>query len=320
MKYTEELLATMYYRMYQARFFEEALKSSSVSEKINGVSHLSIGQEATAVGACMAMNEDDKIVMSFRNHAQAIASGMEIKGMMAEVMGRESGINGGLSGSAHLSDTSVNNLGTSPAPGAGYPIACGAALTQQKQKTGQAVLCFGGDGTLDEGLFGESLNLAALWKLPVIFVIENNFFSGATAIEHHFAPKSVAALAAAYGVPAVTVDGNDVIAVHSAVTKARAKAASGEGPFVVEAQTYRLCGYDTNDLQLYRSVDEQKIWQQHDPINLFTETLIQDYQMDQSVLEQLKENATRSVNDALDYAENASDPSMNDALTPVYAK
>ncbi|MSS20191.1 thiamine pyrophosphate-dependent dehydrogenase E1 component subunit alpha [Pseudoramibacter porci] len=319
MKFTEELLATMYYRMNQARFFEETLKSISASDKINGVSHLSIGQEAAAVGACMAIDPEDDVVMSFRNHAQAIASGMEIKSMMAEVLGKAVGIDGGLAGSAHLADASVHNLGTSPAPGAGYPVACGAALTHKQKKDGQAVLCFGGDGTLDEGAFYESLNLAKLWKLPVVFLIENNFFSGATAIEDHLAAQDIKAVVEGCGVPAVTVDGNDAIAVAMAVEKARAHAAAGEGPFFIEAQTYRLCGYDTNDLQLYRSVDEQKIWQQHDPITLFEKSLVDDYGMKQNVLDQLKSNASRSVSDALSYAEASNDPAMNDALTPVFA-
>ena len=319
MKFTEELLATMYYRMNQARFFEETLKSISASDKINGVSHLSIGQEAAAVGACMAIDPEDDVMMSFRNHAQAIASGMEIKSMMAEVLGKAVGIDGGLAGSAHLADASVHNLGTSPAPGAGYPVACGAALTHKQKKDGQAVLCFGGDGTLDEGAFYESLNLAKLWKLPVVFLIENNFFSGATAIEDHLAAQDIKAVVEGCGVPAVTVDGNDAIAVAMAVEKARAHAAAGEGPFFIEAQTYRLCGYDTNDLQLYRSVDEQKIWQQHDPITLFEKSLVDDYGMKQNVLDQLKSNASRSVSDALSYAEASNDPAMNDALTPVFA-
>lgn len=319
MKFTEELLATMYYRMNQARFFEETLKSISASDKINGVFHLSIGQEASAVGACMAVEKGDDIVMSFRSHAQAIASGVEIKGMMAEALGKASGIDGGLAGSAHLSDLSVHNLGTSPAPGANYPVACGAALTHKQKEDGHVVLCFGGDGTLDEGAFYESLNLAALWKLPVIFMIENNFFSGATAIEDHLAPQDIKEVIEGYGVPAVTVDGNDAVAVAMAVEKARAHAAAGEGPFFIEAQTYRLCGYDTSDLQLYRSVDEQKIWQQHDPIALFAKSLVDDYGMKQNVLDQLKQNASRSVSDALSYAEASDDPAMNDALSPVLA-
>jgi TPP-dependent pyruvate/acetoin dehydrogenase alpha subunit len=319
MKFTEELLATMYYRMNQARFFEETLKSISASDKINGVSHLSIGQEASAVGACMAIEKGDDIVMSFRSHAQAIASGVEIKGMMAEALGKASGIDGGLAGSAHLSDLSVHNLGTSPAPGANYPVACGAALTHKQKEDGHVVLCFGGDGTLDEGAFYESLNLAALWKLPVIFMIENNFFSGATAIEDHLGPQDIKEVIEGYGVPAVTVDGNDAVAVAMAVEKARAHAAAGEGPFFIEAQTYRLCGYDTSDLQLYRSVDEQKIWQQHDPIALFAKSLVDDYGMKQNVLDQLKQNASRSVSDALSYAEASDDPAMNDALSPVLA-
>ena len=319
MKFTEELLATMYYRMNQARFFEETLKSISASDKINGVSHLSIGQEASAVGACMAIEKGDDIVMSFRSHAQAIASGVEIKGMMAEALGKASGIDCGLAGSAHLSDLSVHNLGTSPAPGANYPVACGAALTHKQKEDGHVVLCFGGDGTLDEGAFYESLNLAALWKLPVIFMIENNFFSGATAIEDHLAPQDIKEVIEGYGVPAVTVDGNDAVAVAMAVEKARAHAAAGEGPFFIEAQTYRLCGYDTSDLQLYRSVDEQKIWQQHDPIALFAKSLVDDYGMKQNVLDQLKQNASRSVSDALSYAEASDDPAMNDALSPVLA-
>ena len=319
MKFTEELLATMYYRMNQARFFEETIKSISASDKINGVSHLSIGQEASAVGACMAIEKGDDIVMSFRSHAQAIASGVEIKGMMAEALGKASGIDGGLAGSAHLSDLSVHNLGTSPAPGANYPVACGAALTHKQKEDGHVVLCFGGDGTLDEGAFYESLNLAALWKLPVIFMIENNFFSGATAIEDHLAPQDIKEVIEGYGVPAVTVDGNDAVAVAMAVEKARAHVAAGEGPFFIEAQTYRLCGYDTSDLQLYRSVDEQKIWQQHDPIALFAKSLVDDYGMKQNVLDQLKQNASRSVSDALSYAEASDDPAMNDALSPVLA-
>ncbi|WP_315308613.1 thiamine pyrophosphate-dependent dehydrogenase E1 component subunit alpha [Pseudoramibacter alactolyticus] len=319
MELNEELLARMDYRMNQVRFFEEKIRELVADGALNGAVHLAIGQEASDIGACLALDAGDWVTMTHRCHGQAIASGMEVRRMMAEVLGKKSGLCGGKAGSLHLADASVRNLGAADVPGQGFSVACGAALTQKLQKTGNAVLCFGGDGAADEGSFHEALNLAAVWQLPVIFFIENNFYSGTTAIEDHMKGEHIADRAHVYGMPGITVDGNDVVAVFTAVDQARAHVKEGNGPALIEAQTYRLCGHDTADLQLYRPKEEVEAWVENDPIVRFEEQLQSDFQMAPEVIDQLKKNAKRSVEEAADFAINADEPAVSEVITGVFA-
>lgn len=319
MELTNELLGKMYYRMNQARFFDEKLKSLIYSNKINGAMTLATGQEASAVGACMAMADDEPILMTHRDTAQAIASGISVDALMAEMLGRQSGICAGKGGALHLSDKTCANFGGGGLPGLSFTLACGAAMTQKIKQTGKAVLCFGGDGATDEGAFHEALNLAGLQKLPVIFYIENNYYSAATPIEEHTPTTHIADYAAAYNIPGITIYGNDVIEVFTAVDKAAAYAREGKGPFLIEAETYRMCGHDTDDVQLYRSKEEVKEWAKHDPIADFEDQLKTQYKMTQTVLDQLKENASKSVEDALAFANSAPEPAIGDVLNGVYA-
>lgn len=319
MALTNELLGKMYYRMNQARAFDEKLKSLIYSGKINGAMTQSTGQEASAAGACMAMADDEAVFMTHRNTAQAIASGISVDALMAEMLGKKSGVCAGKGGALHLSDKSTANYGGGGLPGLSFTLACGAAMTEKIKNTGKAVLCFGGDGVTDEGAFHEALNLAGLKKLPVVFYIENNYYSAATPIEGHTAAAHLADCAAAYGVPGITIYGNDAIEVYKAVDKAASYAREGNGPFLIEAETYRMCGHDTDDVQLYRSKEEVTEWAKHDPIANLEDQLKGQYGMTQAVLDQLKENAGKSVEDALTFASGAPEPAIGDVLDGVYA-
>jgi TPP-dependent pyruvate/acetoin dehydrogenase alpha subunit len=319
MEQKEELLAKMYYRMNQARFFEEKVSWFNSKGKINGSVHLAIGQEASSVASCLALDEKDFITMTHRCHAQAIGQGMDVKKMMAELLGKETGYCQGKGGSLHLSNMADHNVGSNDVPGMGYNLACGIALAQILQKTGNIVLCFGGDGSTNEGDFHEALNLASVKQLPVIFFIENNYYSVSTAIEDHMKVESITDRAAAYEIPAVSIDGNDALEVYDATQKAAEFVRSGEGPMLIESCTYRMCGHDSSDLQLYRSKEEMEEWSQYDPIANLKNQLKEDQLMTDEVLRQLEENAKRSVNEAADFAENAPEPSLEAVLDSVYA-
>lgn len=319
MEQSEELLAKMYYRMNQSRFFEEKVNWFNSRGKIHGSIQLALGQEASSVASCLALEEGDLMTMTHRCHAQAIGFGMEIKKMMAEILGKDSGYGHGKAGSLYLSDVKSGNLGASDVPGMGYTIACGAALTQKLKKTGKVVLCFGGDGSTNEGAFHEAMNMASAWNLPVIFFIENNYYSVSTPLENHTKVENIADRALAYGIPGMTIDGNDAVEVYEATQKAADYVRSGEGPMLIESCTYRMCGHDNTDLQLYRSKDEMEEWSQYDPIANLRRQLEEDGVMTLEVLDKLEENAKRSVNEAADYASAAPDPSLPTVLEGVYA-
>ncbi len=261
-------------RMHRIRQFEEAAEDSYIRGLSYGTMHLSIGQEATAVGVCMALTDADYITSTHRGHGHCIAKGAELMPMFAEFLGRESGYCRGRGGSMHIADPARGNLGANGIVGGGLPIAVGAALSAKKRSTGAVAVAFFGDGANNEGAFHEALNLASIWKLPVVFVCENNQYAMSMAIGRSTAVANVADRAGAYAMPGVIVDGNDFAAVAEASFAATCRARAGEGPTLIEAKTYRTRGHSRSDRNRYRTREEIEAWKARDPIARFEAEIV----------------------------------------------
>ncbi len=261
-------------RMHRIRRFEEAAEESYIRGLSYGTMHLSIGQEATAVGICMALSDADCITSTHRGHGHCIAKGAELTPMFAEFLGRESGYCRGRGGSMHIADPARGNLGANGIVGGGLPIAVGAALSAKKRRTGAVAVAFFGDGANNEGAFHESLNIASIWKLPVVFVCENNQYAMSTAISRSTSVADVAERASAYRMPGVIVDGNDFAAVAGASFAAADRARAGQGPTLIEAKTYRTRGHSRSDRNRYRSREEIEAWKARDPIARFEAEIV----------------------------------------------
>jgi len=237
MSLTHDLLLEMYRRMLRIRCFDEEACALLAAGTITGAVHTSIGQEAAAVGACMALRDDDYMAGNHRSHGHPIGKGAALGPLMAELLGRTTGVCKGKGGSMHLADFAIGSLGESGIVGAGIPLATGAALSAQLRASQQVALCFFGDGASNEGVFHESLNMAAVWKLPVVYLCENNLYAAMTPARTTTTVPNVAERAGAYGIPGVMVDGQDVVAVYTAVSDAVRRARAGGGPTLVEDKT-----------------------------------------------------------------------------------
>ena len=228
-----------YRKMWEIRLFEEAVQDLFDQGKMYGTMHLCIGQEASAVGGAGILKKKDWVLSTHRNHGHAIAKGTDRRAMLAEILGKKTGTNRGKGGSMHIADLGVGNLGSNGIVGGNFPIAAGAALTAKMNQTDQVVLCYAGDGATNEGSFHEALNLASIWQLPVVYLIENNQYGMSSSIQQMVNVAHLSERAAGYGIEGQTIDGNDVFAVRQAVTKAVEKARGGKGPTLIEAITYR---------------------------------------------------------------------------------
>ena len=259
--------------MKRIRAFEERIDRLFVEARIHGTTHLCIGQEAVPVGACAAIQPTDLAGGSHRGHGHAIAKGLRLDRMMAELMGRRDGYCGGRGGTQHVACMALGFLGTNGITAGGIPIATGAALSAKLRGSGQVVLSFFGDGAANQGTFHESLNMAGVWKLPVIYVCENNQYAMSTHVTAASAVPQIARRAAAYAMPGITVDGNDVLAVRDAVQRAVERARAGEGPCLVECVTYRRHGHSKSDQCEYRTREEEAEWERRDPITQMEERL-----------------------------------------------
>jgi TPP-dependent pyruvate/acetoin dehydrogenase alpha subunit len=256
-------------KMHLIRRFEESAEDAYVRGLSYGTMHLSIGQEATAVGICASLTDADYITSTHRGHGHCIAKGAEVKRMFAEFLGKETGYCRGRGGSMHIADPTKGNLGANGIVGGGIPIAVGAALSAKKRKSGAVAVSFFGDGANNEGAFHESLNIASVWKLPVVFVCENNQYGMSTSTERSTAIRNVADRAAAYAMPGVIVDGNCFAEVAEASFQAVERARRGDGPTLIESKTYRTRGHSRSDRNRYRTKEEIESWKQRDPIALF---------------------------------------------------
>jgi pyruvate dehydrogenase E1 component alpha subunit len=271
----EQVRLGMYRMMQEARLFEKRAQDLFLEGLIKGTSHLALGQEAVAAGFAAALRPDDLVYCTYRGHVHTLLRGAPMGALMAELMGRANGICGGKGGSMHLTDVAHGAMGSYAIVGAHMPIAAGAAWAAQERETGQVVVCFFGDGTTNIGAFHEALNLAVVWRLPVVYVCENNLYMEYTAIGDVTAVANPAAdRASAYGLEPVVVDGNDVDAVYETATRLVDRAREGGGPALVEAKTYRQGGHSRADPAKYRPADEVEAWLARDPIPAHRDRLL----------------------------------------------
>jgi pyruvate dehydrogenase E1 component alpha subunit len=306
-------------QMCTARAFEEKAEQLYTLGKIHGTMHLSIGMEASAVGAIAALRADDLILSTHRGHSHCIAKGADLNRMVAEFMGKEVGYCRGRGGSMHIADVEGGNLGANGVVGGGIPIAVGVGLSLKMQKRDQIILCFFGDGAANLGPFHEALNMAAIWKLPVVFVCENNQYAMSFSVKRAFAIERISERAAAYGMPGVTVDGNDLMAVYQAVSQAVERARSGEGPSLVENVTYRWRGHSKSDANRYRSREEIEAWKQKCPIERFRARLIEEGALTEEEAARIEQEAYAVVEAAVEFAEASPEPALETIEEGVYA-
>ena len=323
MKYSERLSREdkidMLYKMMLIRGFEEKVEELFSLNLIHGSTHLYIGQEATAVGACKALNKDDYITSTHRGHGHCIAKGGDVKYMMAELLGRKTGYCKGKGGSMHIADINIGILGANGVVGGGIPIATGAGLSIKMKGTKQVVICFFGDGAVNQGSFHESLNLASIWNLPVIYIIENNLYGMSMAVNKAVKIDRLADRAKAYNIPGIVMDGNDVIAVYDAVSEAVEKVRNGEGPILIESLTYRWRGHSRSDARAYRTREEEAEWREKCPIKRFKERLISEGLLTEEGFKELQKKVDDDLNNAVEFAKASPFPDPEDLLTDVYA-
>jgi pyruvate dehydrogenase E1 component alpha subunit len=306
--------------MWTIRRFEEAVDDLFARGLMHGTMHLSIGQEASATGACLALREDDAITSTHRGHGHCIGKGADLVRMMAELLAKETGYCRGRGGSMHIADVETGNLGANGIVAGGIPIATGAALAFQLRGEDRVVACFFGDGATNEGAFHEAANLAAIWKLPVVFICENNKYGMSFSTEKSIAIEHIAERAAAYGFPGVTVDGNDVVAVYEAVQSAVDRARAGDGPTLVESVTYRWKGHSKSDKNLYRTKDEIAEWRADDPIPDFEQKAVASGLLTESDLDEIRSGVLQRMRDAVREANAAPDADPSDLLDAVFAR
>lgn len=317
--YSPDQLIEALRKMYLIRRFEEGAEDSYTRGLIHGTMHLSIGQEASAVGACMSLTDDDKITSTHRGHGHCVAKGADLGKMFAEFFGKETGYCRGRGGSMHIADVEKGNLGANGIVAGGIPIAVGAALSAKRLGTGAVTVCFFGDGANNEGAFHEALNMASIWKLPVVFVCENNRYGMSTSTERSTAVKSIADRAAAYSMPGERVDGNDFSAVTEAVDAAVARARNGDGPSLIENVTYRWRGHSKSDRNRYRTKEEIAEWQERDPIARMAAMLKEHGITDDAAVASIEKDVEQAVEAAIAFAKDSPAPRTEDATRDVYS-
>lgn len=306
--------------MWTIRRFEEGLEELFSRGLLHGTMHLSIGQEAVAEGVCSALVDGDMITSTHRGHGHTLAHGADPELMLAELMMKDTGYCRGRGGSMHIADVANGNLGANGIVAGSMTIAAGAALTQVMRNTGKVVACFFGDGAANEGSFHEAINLAAVWDLPVLFVCENNQYGMSMSQDRSTAGGSVAGRAAAYGIPGLEVDGNDVLSVHDATAELAERARSGAGPAILEAITYRYRGHSKSDRNLYRSQDEIEEWRsEKDPLARYEGWLKESGTLSDEAMEAAREQAKEAIRQAVQGAFSAPDARAEDLEGAAYA-
>ena len=302
-------------KMVLTRAFEENAEEMFSMGKVHGTMHLSIGQEAIAGGASPALRKEDYLLNTHRGHGHFLMWGGDLNRMMAEFLGKESGYCRGRGGSMHIADVESNNLGAQGIVAGNLPISVGVGLSIKMRKTDQVVLTLFGDGAANEGAFHESLNMASIWNLPVIYLCENNQYAMSMSFERAFKIEQISDRAAAYGMVGETIDGNDVVAVYKTVQSAAERAREGHGPTLIEAVTYRYKGHSKSDRQLYRTREEVKKWMEKDPIHRFRALL----GVSVSEFEEIENQAKEKIRKAVEFAENSPEPNIATILEGIYA-
>lgn len=313
-----ETCSTILSKMLLIRRFEERAGEMYAKAKIGGFLHLCIGEEATIVGATQALRDTDFLLSTYREHGQALARGTSPDVVMAELFGKAGGCSGGRGGSMHLFDLERRFLGGYGIVGANLPLAAGVALAADYRETGDATLCMFGDGATNQGTFGETMNFAALWNLPVVFMVINNQFGMGTALERHSAVTDLSRKAEGYGVPGSRCDGMDVLDTHHAITEALEKARGERTPQLVEAVTYRYRGHSMADPEEYRTKDEVTEWRERDPVEQFPRRVVDEGVLSQEDVDKLGDEALAAVDAAVAFAEESPLPDLASLYDDVY--
>ena len=310
-------LNKMYRNMLRIRQFEEKTDELFMGGRIKGAVHVSIGQEACSVGVCSALNQDDAILTTHRGHGHSIAKGTRLKEMMAEMLGKSTGLCKARGGSMHIADISKGHYGAHSIVGANMPMASGMGLAYQLEGKGRVAVVFFGDGASNQGSFHESMNLCAIWKLPVVFFCENNHYAVSFHVERSTSVSDISVRAQGYNAPGITVDGMDVVSVYEATVQAVERARRGEGPTLIEAKTYRFFGHSRGDPQFgpYRTKEEVDEWRKRDPLQLTEKLLSLTKAQKKTHLDAVK----KEMKEALSFAESSPEATLESALEDVFA-
>ena len=314
-KNRRELLETM----LLIRAFDEKVDELYAEGALHGTAHFYVGQEAVAVGVISALKEGDVITGTHRGHGHAIAFGLDIDRMAAELLGKASGYCHGKGGSMHIADVGGGMLGANGIVGGSMGIACGAAWAFKRRGQDRVAVCFFGDGAVGEGIFNETLNMAAIWKLPVVFVCENNQYAMSLSVKRGFATERISDRAAGYGMPGGTVDGMELDEVHEAASEAVERARGGEGPTLIEAVTYRYLGHSKSDANLYRTRDEIVQWREQDPIGRLAMKLEDEGVLESEEWRSIEQSAKEEIEESFDRAAREPEPEPASALEDLYA-
>ncbi|CAB1080381.1 Acetoin dehydrogenase E1 component alpha-subunit (EC [Olavius algarvensis Delta 1 endosymbiont] len=309
---SEETMLRMYRSIYATRQFELQCAELYRAGLIRGYLHPYLGEEAVAAGACEAVGKDGYIVSTHRGHGHCISKGADLKLMMAEIMGKQTGYCGGRGGSMHISSKKDHNLGANGIVGGGIPIAAGAGMGIKIKGTDQVVVSFFSDGASNNGVFAETLNLAAVFNLPVIFMLENNHYAVSTRIDCSAGDCNLAGRGAAYGIPGICVDGNDAVAVYLETRKAAERAGKGEGPTLIEAETYRHGGHHVNDPGLYMPRDELAAWKARDPIIVLRNQISNDKK-----IEAIEKKVDQEMEEAIEFGKSSPNPSVEEFVASL---
>jgi pyruvate dehydrogenase E1 component alpha subunit len=314
-----EQMMQMLRQMWQIRHFDTRAYELYREGLMRGTTHAYIGEEAIAVGVCAALNVDDTITSTHRGHGHCIAKGGDMRLMMAELLGKETGYCRGKGGSMHIADVEKGILGANGIVGGGMGIATGAGLSAKLLGNGRVSVCFFGDGALNQGVLHEAMNLSAIWKLPVVFVCENNQFAMSARAEHFTSVPDPSVRAVGYGIPGVNVDGMDVLAVNRAATEAVERARSGGGPSFIVCTTYRLLGHHVGDPLNYRDKEEVDVWREKDPIERFRTTLVERGIASEDEVAAIEREVVEAVGGASDFAKESPEPRPSTLMDDIYA-
>ena len=305
--------------MVQIRRFEEELFRLFLNRPMPGSMHQYVGQEAVAVGVCAHLGKEDYVTSTHRGHGHCIAKGVEIKAIMAEMFAKKTGCCKGMGGSMHIADFGVGMLGANAIVGAGIPIATGAGWSCKLRYPGRVSVAFFGEGAANEGAFHEGINLAAVWKLPVVFVCENNLYNFSVHYKKTMLLDNVADRAAAYGIPGQVVDGMDILAVHGAAGEAIKRARQGDGPTLLECKTYRFMGHSRFEPAGYRPKEEVEEWKKRDPLVMFRQGLLQSLKVSEAEFEEIDRAVAKEIEEAVAFAEQSPDPEPYDYARYILA-
>ncbi len=318
MKYSKNFLLSLYEMMQKIRKFEQAAEQLFLEGKLPGFIHLYIGEEAIATGIMAALNDDDYITSTHRGHGHMIAKGGDINLMMAELYGKKTGYCKGKGGSMHIADFSIGVLGANGVVGGGLPIAVGAGLGIKMKETSQVVVAFFGDGASNTGAFHESLNFASIFKLPVIFINENNQYASTAKKQEMTAIENISDRATSYSMPGITIDGNDVLSVYETAKVAIERARTQKGPSLIEAKTYRLKGHFVGDPTKYREQTEVDRFWEKEPIKRFETQLRNLKVLNQEEIDKIDKKLEIQIKEAINFSENSPEPFPEDALTDLF--